>query len=154
MLQEFNSRKDCFADVLRNEIEVLMINLVRLSVVKQGNSTLVFSHKNLLEKAILLIDENADKINSIEDIMDKIGYNKLYFNRLFKNYTGISISKYVRKKKMEKVVNLLTHTNYTIEKIAEMVGYLDVKSFYCAFKKEMNVSPGAYREKLLGENKK
>lgn len=154
MLQEFNSRKDCFADVLRNEIEVLMINLLRLSTLKQGNSTLVFSHKNLLEKAILLIDENADKINSIEDIMEKIGYNKLYFNRLFKNYTGISISKYVRKKKIEKVVNLLTHTNYTIEKIAEMVGYLDVKSFYCAFKKEMNMSPGAYRAKLLSENKK
>ena len=154
MLQEYNTHMDCYSTVLRNKVEILMIHLIRLLSLKNNKAPLAFSHKNILEKAIALIDENASEINRIEDITDKIGYNKLYFNRIFKNYIGVSISKYVRKKKMEKVANLLTHTNYTIEKIAEMVGYLDMKSFYCAFKKEMNMSPGAYRTKLITEEKR
>ena len=132
----------------------MVIQLLR-SLLSEGNNTSpIFLHKSVLEKAISLIDEHAEEINKVEDITDKIGYNKLYFNRLFKDYVGVSISKYVRKKKMEKAANFLMHTNYTIEKIAEMVGYVDMKSFYSAFKKEMNMSPGVYRSKLLGETKK
>lgn len=153
MLQECNMHMDCYSTILRNKVEILMIHLMRLLLIKDNETPLVFSHKNTLEKAISLIDENASEINRVEDITDKIGYNKLYFNRLFKNYMGISISKYIRKKKMEKVSNLLAHTNYTIEKIAEMVGYVDMKSFYCAFKRERNMSPGAYRAKIIYKEK-
>ena len=153
MLQECNMHMECSSVILRNTVEILMVQLMRLLLIKDNEVPLVFSHKNTLEKAISLIDENASEINKVEDITDKIGYNKLYFNRLFKNYMGVSISKYIRKKKMEKASHLLTHTNYTIDKIAEMVGYVDMKSFYCAFKKEMNTSPGAYRTKLISDEK-
>jgi len=149
MLQECNMHMECCSTILRNNVEILMVNLMRLLLIKDNEIPLLYSHKNTLEKAISLIDENVSDINKVEDITDKIGYNKLYFNRLFKNYMGISISKYIRKKKMEKVSNLLMHTNFTIEKIAEMVGYVDMKSFYSAFKKEMNTSPGSYRAKFI-----
>ena len=149
MLQECNMRMECCSTILRNKVEILMINLMRLLLIKDSEIPLLFSHKNILEKAISLIDENVTGINKVDDITDKIGYNKLYFNRLFKNYMGMSISKYIRKKKMEKASNLLMHTNYTIEKIAEMVGYVDMKSFYSAFRQEMNTSPGSYRVKFI-----
>lgn len=154
MLQEYNAKMDCYIDVLRSNIEILMINAIRLSFAETSKNHTIIMHKNLLEKAISYIDENAKEINRVEDIMDKIGYNKLYFNRLFKDYTGMSISKYVRKKKIEKAVHLLLHTNYTVEKICEMVGYFDIKSFYCSFKREMNTSPGAYRQQQYTIEKK
>ena len=83
MLQECNMHMDCYSTILRNKVEILMIHLIRLLLIKDNETPLVFSHKNTLEKAISLIDENASEINRVEDITDKIGYNKLYFNRLF-----------------------------------------------------------------------
>ena len=106
-----------------------------------------------MEKAICLIDENFMMLKTVDDVTTKIGYNKLYFNRLFKDYTGVSIAEYIRKKKMDESTHLLTHTNYTVEKISEIIGYSDIKSFYNAFKKIIGTSPGEYRAKLFSVNK-
>lgn len=153
ILQEFNAKMDGWLRVVRNKIDTLVISAIRMVSARQYKNQPSFSHRAILEKAICLIDENFMMLKTVDDVTTKIGYNKLYFNRLFKDYTGVSIAEYIRKKKMDESTHLLTHTNYTVEKISEIIGYSDIKSFYNAFKKIIGTSPGEYRAKLFSGNK-
>lgn len=152
MMQEYNAKMDGWLCVLKNQINTLIISAIRMTLAKQRKNLPAFSHRAILEKAICLIDENWTTITRVDDVVVKIGYNKLYFNRLFKDYTGVSIAEYIRTKKINESAHLLTHTDNTVERISEIVGYSDIKSFYYAFKKIMGVSPGEYKKRLFEDS--
>ncbi len=51
----------------------------------------------------------------------------------------------LRECRLEKTAVLLTSTNYSIEKIAELVGYRSTASVYQGVKEKFGMSPTEYR---------
>jgi AraC-like DNA-binding protein len=60
---------------------------------------------------------------------------------------GTSYKILVNGMRKEKALHLLNTTDFTIEKIATMLGYSDVPNFYHAFKSWTDTTPSSYRRK-------
>ncbi|NOY95270.1 MAG: helix-turn-helix transcriptional regulator [Chlorobi bacterium] len=70
------------------------------------------------------------------------------FLRLFKQYTGLSIQKYVQNRRVEKALLIMHHHNKSIDEVAYLCGFCDRHHFSKIFKKVMNISPALYRRNL------
>ena len=69
---------------------------------------------------------------TIEDLADSLGVSASYLSRLFKKETGISVSAYIRRQKIEMAKNLLQYSDYPIIEIAPIHGFYDYKNKYQA----------------------
>ena len=92
------------------------------------------------------IDENYQNANlSATLISEKFGIQPVALSVLFKKSFHIGMSDYITKLRIKKAKELLSSTSETLESIAQSVGYTNVRSFFRAFKKIENITPGQYR---------
>ena len=82
---------------------------------------------------------------AIEDLSARFNYNEDYFNRLIKEFAGMTYSRYLQEIRLDKAVNLLQTTEISIENIAHAVGYNNVGYFYKIFFNKYRKKPGDYR---------
>jgi two-component system response regulator YesN len=106
-------------------------------------------YANIASKLKKYIDENYQDPNlSVELIADYIGLSPNYTRTIFKEKLGISISDYIIQVRFLKAEQMLQHTDYTIKKIATLVGFYDTRYIYISFKKYFGVTAMEYRRKL------
>ncbi|MGV3530562.1 MAG: helix-turn-helix transcriptional regulator [Flavisolibacter sp.] len=65
----------------------------------------------------------------------------------FQQLHGISLSRFIRKVRMERAKELLLATNELISSIGRDCGYGDESSFHRAFKNYAGVTPDAFRKR-------
>ncbi|UJF32439.1 response regulator transcription factor [Paenibacillus hexagrammi] len=92
------------------------------------------------------IDEHLHEEISREEIAAYVFLNPAYLSRLFKKETGLSISEYMLKVRMEKAKKLLAESNDKISSVAEKTGYTHFSFFAKMFKKYTGFSPQEYRK--------
>lgn len=68
-----------------------------------------------------------------------------YLSKYIYKYTGLKYNEIITQLKMQNAAGYLLHTNFSLEKIIELVGYNDTNYFIKAFKKYYGVAPGKYR---------
>ncbi len=83
---------------------------------------------------------------TIEDLADYTGLTTSYLSRLFKKELGVSISDYIRDKKIEKAQNLLKYCDYSLIDIANYLSFSSQSHFIQAFKKMVGMTPKKYRD--------
>ena len=62
--------------------------------------------------------------------------------------TGETFTEVLIRARMEKAKELLRTTGYTVNEIAEQVGYNSSQYFAVCFKKYTGISPGVYRDQI------
>lgn len=67
---------------------------------------------------------------------------------MFKKETGMTLTNYVNKKRIEHAVYLLSSTDMQIQNIAQYCGIPDVNYFTKIFKKVMNKTPSEFKEEM------
>jgi len=112
---------------------------------------LVLKNRNIISKSITLCSEFIyNHINERITIDDLAGYTNLspsYLSRLFKKELGISISDYIRQKKIEKAQNLLKYSDFTLIEIANYLAFSSQSHFIQIFKKIVGLTPKKYRDR-------
>jgi len=99
-----------------------------------------------LNKAINYIVENISEPPSLEEIASLSSFSKFHFHRMFKDFTGETLSNFIRRIRLEKSVFLLVfETHRSISDIAMTCGYGNTQSFNKAFKKFFNLTPNEYK---------
>ncbi|OCT16770.1 hypothetical protein A8709_08915 [Paenibacillus pectinilyticus] len=96
------------------------------------------------------MDEHLDEELSREELAASVYLNPAYLSRLFKKETGLSISEYSLKIRMEKAKKLLAESNDKISYVAEQAGYSHFSFFAKMFKKYTGLSPQEYRKNFQG----
>nr|WP_243865390.1 AraC family transcriptional regulator [Paenibacillus lupini] len=71
-----------------------------------------------------------------------------YISQLFKEVTDTNISDYLEMVRIEHASELLRTNAYTVDEIAERVGYNSAHSFRRAFKRVMGIAPSSYRQSI------
>ena len=61
---------------------------------------------------------------TIEDLSDELGVSSGYLSRLFKKETGVSVSVYIRRQKIDMAKNLLRFSDYSMIEIATGFFYI------------------------------
>lgn len=110
-----------------------------------------------LKKNIASSRQVAEAIDYIYvHIMDRITVNELagavnisptHLSRIFKQETGISVSEYIRQRKIDMAKNLLRYSEYDFVDIAAMLSYSSQSHFIQQFHSQVGMTPKAYRKK-------
>lgn len=100
----------------------------------------------IIQKCKKFIDEKYGEDLTLESLALKYHFNNAYFSNLFKEYVGISFTKYLTKVRVEKAQKLLVTTHYPMSDIAKLIGISDPAYFNRIFKKEVGISPNKYRQ--------
>jgi AraC-like DNA-binding protein len=70
-----------------------------------------------------------------------------YLSRLFKQNLGVSVSDYIREKKIEKAENLLKYSDKSLIDIANYLAFSSQSHFIKTFEKYEGLTPKKYRDK-------
>lgn len=82
----------------------------------------------------------------IADIAKQVYLNEQYLMRLFKKTTGISILEFITNERLWLAKELLSNTDYPINRVAGMVGYGNYSYFTKLFKRNTGLTPQGFRQ--------
>jgi AraC-like DNA-binding protein len=85
---------------------------------------------------------------TVDSILKKTytSYHKLNF--LFKSIHGMTISEYIRNKRIEKSREMIADNVKSISQIAYEIGYSSISNYILAFKKIYSITPGKYKKQM------
>ena len=83
---------------------------------------------------------------TIEDLADEFGVSASYLSRLFKQETGVSVSGYIRERKIEVAKNLLRFSDYSMIDIANRLSFSSQSHFIQQFRESVGMTPKKYRD--------
>lgn len=84
---------------------------------------------------------------SLNELSESLAVNPAYVSRVFSRYfDDLSFGEYIRKVRIEKAVQLLESTRYSLSEIAYLTGFSDQSHFTRIFKKLMGQNPSDYRK--------
>lgn len=93
---------------------------------------------------IRYIEDEYDKVN-LKNISKKFNQPQYKVSKLLKSYIGLSFKELLQEKRLEKSIELLKNSTYSIEEIIKMVGYENATYFYKIFKNKYKMSLKKYR---------
>lgn len=111
-------------------------------------SNLIYPTETLQAQAVLeYISQHLAEDISVSVLCRQFSISKSTLYRIMRLYAPDGIAAYIRKLRCNKACELLIHTDWTVGRIAEAVGYSDTAYFLRSFKKEKGISAGNYRKK-------
>lgn len=174
-LSQIENLLRCNATPEYNEIVLLSLRYILLNsagiVLPMEDSKRAFSVLSLegirknIQDYCAQINKNSEQESIVEQIVEYIEVNisdsemclsKLethfnlspsYISMLIKQYTGVSYANYVTELRMRQAMNLLVHTDRSIDDISLSVGYYHKNTFYKVFKKTYGKPPMNFRNK-------
>jgi AraC-like DNA-binding protein len=106
----------------------------------------IISADNRILNILLYIEHNLSGSLSNDVLADKSNLATNAFTRLFRDETGISPQKFVKKIRIDRACMLLHHADMTIDEIASLTGFADRYHFSRIFKQITGYSPGSFRK--------
>jgi AraC-like DNA-binding protein len=82
----------------------------------------------------------------LEDYASKVGYSKFHLSRIFKEETGLTISEYIRKRRLATGAMYLLYSDESIIQIAFDLHFQSQEAFTRSFKELYKLPPGKYRK--------
>lgn len=98
-----------------------------------------------IKEAITCIEQNFQNDISVVDIANRLGINRSYFGKIFKQTLKQTPQEFLINYRMIKATELLRLTKMSIGDISKAVGYENQLHFSRAFKKIYNISPREWR---------
>lgn len=96
-----------------------------------------------------MIQDHIDTNLSLKEISKGLEINPSYLSREFSKYfEDLSFGDYIRKQRIEKAVELMQSSSYSLTEIAYLTGFSDQSHFTRIFKKHTGQNPSVYRKKL------
>jgi AraC-like DNA-binding protein len=80
----------------------------------------------------------------------RVGLNRHYASDLFRHAVGMPLTRYLRRRRLQRAYQLVGSMDIPFADIARCCGFGDVSAFYRAFVKEFGRTPGAVRRLTRG----
>lgn len=100
-----------------------------------------------VEKAIIYINNHLSEDLSVKKLSREINASKSVLYEKFHQRFSLTLSEYIKKKRIEKSIPLLEETNLTIEEISQKVGFASASYYSKTFKKQLGITPLKYRKR-------
>ena len=132
--------------------------LDRLLVILQFLSGLLTTELNSIEpapedqlpiqKAKAYIEAHLSEKLTIPIIASSVGLSENYFPKLFSRFTGLSLSRFVLDRRLQRARYLLDTSMRNISEVAFECGFESISHFNRSFKKYVNLAPRQYRQNM------
>ncbi|MCR5705451.1 MAG: helix-turn-helix transcriptional regulator [Acholeplasmatales bacterium] len=127
------------------EKNMMMRALLQILLVHLSRSMVENTNDELEDKILQYIVYNPK--TSLKDTAAHFQYHPNYISNCMKKKLGQTFKQILIQSRMDKATSYLKNSSYSIEEIAQMVGYADSITFYKAFKKYYGVTPKEVRRK-------
>jgi len=104
-------------------------------------------HADAVYKTMSYIRAHWRERPSLEDIAGKVCLSKSYLSMLFKQETGVGISEFINRVRIEQSKKLLASTDMSIAAIAGECCFHDQSYYTKVFQRVVGVSPKKYRDR-------
>ena len=122
----------------------LVLHLNR-AIYEQKHEKALWEQQNLYESLTDYIEAHLEEELSLSVLARKFFVSKYHIAHMFKDYMGLPIHQYIRKKRLEACRSAI-RGGIKISEAYLMFGFKDYSSFYRAFKTEYGMSPKEWQE--------
>ncbi|MBE5742601.1 MAG: helix-turn-helix domain-containing protein [Clostridiales bacterium] len=140
------------AQLIKNNLEELLIKLIRAETTKPSSAEIFISkldNSNSLEDEIIdILKENVYGNVSLDAIASSIHYGKTTICKTFKKNTGYSIISYYLALKIDESKKLIRQ-NHSFSQIAELLCFDSLPHFTKTFKRLTTMTPREYKNSIL-----
>ncbi len=147
---EYIRRMDCctnMAEIVYVHDQMALDYVCRMRNLKKR----IASSKQVAEVIDYIYVHIMDRI-TIHELASAISISPAHLSRIFKQETGISVSEYIRQRKIDMAKNLLRFSDYDFADIAAMLSYSSQSHFIQHFRTQMGMTPKAYRDRNYMNN--
>ena len=97
------------------------------------------------------IYKNLNTRITVAILAEQIDLHPSYLSKLFKKETGITVSMYIQRRKIEAAQNMLKYSEYSPAQIASILAFPTQSYFIEVFKKHVGMTPKKYQELCFRE---
>lgn len=145
MVNEYKNPDKYSDELYKNLIFELLLFFVRRQSAAETTEIL-----NLVtEHTIDYIRDNFNRNITLEELADMNYISTAHMSRKFKKDTGMTISDYIRKVRIDNAKKMLLETNDSISEISVKCGFNDSNYFSSVFKKQEKISPLKFKKLYL-----
>lgn len=142
LLRDFSHKEDRYQpDILLRLIEILLYQIDQTLKKPAPLSEPQIRFQTLMRK----VNKQLQVPWTVSAMAAQMHMSEPQFYRLCKKETGKTPMKLLTHSRLEYACYLLRYTHYTLEQIADTVGYSDSAGFAHRFKKQYQLSPGRWR---------
>ncbi|AWC27194.1 helix-turn-helix transcriptional regulator [Bacillus cytotoxicus] len=102
-------------------------------------------YSSLVKKAIVYIENHLEEELTTAKVASYSATSMYHFHRIFQSNLGISVTEYIRKRRLTYAAQALVTTNRPILDIALQYGFSSQEAFTRAFKRMYHLPPKKYR---------
>ncbi len=146
ILYETAGRQPGARDIIKGNITRLSHLLTSEYTLRLSNVEKAQARRRLYADVTSYIKDHSRDLK-IEDLISRFHYNKDFFNRLIKEFSGMTYTEYLQSERLKAAEKLLKSTSLTISAVADRVGYQNLGYFYKIFGEKYGMLPTEYRRK-------
>lgn len=103
-------------------------------------------HDSKIERALAFIETNLDRTITLNEVAGVASLSRNHFHRVFTETVGITVGKYIQRRRFKRACyQLAFHRDITVTEVAFEAQYATPESFTKSFKKELGITPKAFR---------
>ena len=140
--ENFISQIERYTDV--DQLALWISDIVRRFIMQAFDLAQV-KHSDVVFKTTNYIKRNCAEKLSLDSLAKEVYLSKSYLSSVFKKETGMSLTAYITKVRVEKSKKLLLGDNASLANISSQCGFKDQSYFTKVFKKETGISPKRFR---------
>ncbi|MBE6738996.1 MAG: helix-turn-helix domain-containing protein [Ruminococcaceae bacterium] len=103
----------------------------------------------IIEKSINYLENDCEFKLNMRDLADMDNVSLRYFEKLFKEYSGVSPKEYMDSRRISYIKILLCENNMTLDEIAQRLSFYDSGHLCRFFKQKTGLTPTEYKKLYL-----
>lgn len=98
------------------------------------------------------VQSHAEEAIELDQVVQHVNVSRYYFCKLFKKATGMTLTEYVARVRVEKAKTLLSDPGRRVSEVVFAAGFGSIPRFNSVFKRFVGVPPTEYRGALRTQN--
>ena len=94
------------------------------------------------------VQAHVDEPITLAQVVEHVRVSRFYFCKLFKKATGMTLTEYVGRVRVEKAKMLLVDPSLRVSEVVYAAGFGSIPNFNSVFKRHVGMAPSAYRQTL------
>jgi len=128
-------------------LQALLRDILRRPPIPSGPVPAHDARRTLISDMIAEIHSYTGHLPSVHEMATRVGLSQSHFSRVFHEIAGQSPRDFLLDTRLLRARHLLAETDFSIQEIAERLGYGDVFFFSRQFKEKIGVPPSYYRRR-------
>lgn len=98
------------------------------------------------------IDAHLHTALRVAELAETVSLTPAYLSTVFKKETGLPVSEYIMRRKIDTACNMLRYSEYSASQISEILAFSSQSHLIRCFRQRVGMTPFEYRQKHFDEN--